>query len=55
VQCGLWWFRGAEEALGVVRLLCSDTLHVKCVDLDRPPPGEPSGVFLVAKEVGSMG
>jgi hypothetical protein len=25
---GPWWCRGAEEALDVVRLLCSDTLHV---------------------------
>ena len=23
------WYRGAKEALGVVQLLCSDTLHVK--------------------------
>jgi hypothetical protein len=32
------------------------TLHVSgCVGLYWPPPGGPSGVFLVAKEVGSRG
>jgi hypothetical protein len=32
------------------------TLYVSgCVGLDRPPVGGPSGVFLVAKEVGSRG
>jgi hypothetical protein len=53
--CGPWRCHEAEEALDVVQLLCSDTLHVSCVDLDWPPLGEPSGVFLVVKEVGSRG
>ena len=28
-SCGLWRCRGAEEALGIVRLLCSNTLNVR--------------------------
>jgi hypothetical protein len=28
-SCGPWRCRGAEEALGVVRLLCSNTLSVR--------------------------
>ena len=27
------WYRGAKEALGVVQLLCSDTLHVRLCQL----------------------
>jgi hypothetical protein len=42
VRHGLWQCRGTEEALGVVRLLFSDTLRhcvSGCISLDRSPPG----------------
>ena len=40
--CGLWRCLGAEEALGIVRLLCSDTL---CVKLCRLGPASPRWTF----------
>jgi hypothetical protein len=39
---GPWRCHGAEEALGVVRLLCSDTLHVR---LCRFGPASPRWTF----------
>jgi hypothetical protein len=33
VSCGLWRCCGVEEALGVIRLLCSDTLSVRLCQL----------------------
>jgi hypothetical protein len=50
-----WRCRGAKEALGVVRLLYSDTLSVRLCRLGHPPLGAPSGGFLVAKEASSRG
>ena len=53
--CGPWLCGRAEEALGVVRLACSDTLSVRLLRLGLASPGAPSGVFLVAREVSSRG
>jgi hypothetical protein len=36
--CGPWWCRGAEEALGIVRLLYSDTLRVRLCQLGLASP-----------------
>jgi hypothetical protein len=55
MRCGSWWCYGAEEALGVVRLLCSDTLHVRLCRLRLASPDGPSGVFLAVKEVSFRG
>jgi hypothetical protein len=35
--CGSWRCRGAEEVLGVIRLLCSDTLRVRLCRLGPAP------------------
>jgi hypothetical protein len=42
VLCGPWQCRGAEEALGTIRLLCSDTLRVR---LCRLGPASPRWAF----------
>jgi hypothetical protein len=55
VLCGLWQYHGAKEALGIIWLLCSNTLRVRLCRLGPASLGGPSGVFLVAKEVGSRG
>jgi hypothetical protein len=52
---GSWRCHGAEEALGIVRLLCSDTLCVKLCQLGPASLGGLSGVFLEVKEVSSRG
>jgi hypothetical protein len=36
--CGPWQCRGAEEALGVIRLLCSDTPRVRLCQLGPASP-----------------
>jgi hypothetical protein len=38
-HCGPWRCRGAEEALGVIGLLCSDTLRVRLCRLGPASPG----------------
>jgi hypothetical protein len=37
-RCGPWRCRGAEEALGVLQLLCSDTLRVRLCQLGLASP-----------------
>jgi hypothetical protein len=36
--CGPWRCRGVKEALGVIRLLCSHTLHVRLCQLRLASP-----------------
>ena len=42
VLYGPWWCCGVEEALGVIQLLCSDTLRVR---LCRLGPASPRWTF----------
>ena len=63
-SCGLWRCRGAEEALGIVRLLCSNTLNVRLCRLGpvfirctfwRLLGGEDSWLGGLTRELGSPG
>jgi hypothetical protein len=55
VRRGPWRYLGAEEALGIVRLLCSNTTCQALSAWIGLPRVRPSGVFLVAELVGSRG
>jgi len=46
MHCGSWWCRGAEEALGAVRRLCSNTLRIRLCWLGPASPGWTFGSLL---------